>query len=319
LLSGCGLGKLSTMYERYGWWSIDDNDVEQEEDGIPKDNGFNSDFQRPPLEHEADSLVISNRLMPPPSLLKQENAPLSHMHAATSIANNLPFLSDRPPSWRYVQVDAKAVGFRPVGGEIEPLFCSLAIYHVETQPSNTTSANETPTPNLQRCGRVTEVLNFDVVTDNDIEVSCRSALWPYLDVREDVPASERTQGTRCGVFPIPANLNLANLYAIIIVRKVFSDDADIDPYMLPSESSESLGAPSFDLPTYRSMANRASQRHGKILTPFAFGVAPILQVFGTDLPTVAASRAVGIPLFRLKPGLGDRPIIDHIMVMLYPR
>jgi hypothetical protein len=163
------------------------------------------------------------------------------------------------------------------------------------------------------------VLNFDVVTDNDIEVSCRSALWPYLDGREDVPASERTQGTRCGVFPIPANLNLANLYAIIIVRKVFSDDADIDPYMLPSESSESLGAPTVDLPTYRSMANRASQRHGKILTPFAFGVAPILQVFGTDLPTVAASRAVGIPLFRLKPGLGDRPIIDHIMVMLYPR
>jgi hypothetical protein len=319
LLSSRGRGKLLATHERYGWWSIDDNDDEQEEEGSPKDNGFDSDFQRPPLEHVADSLVISNRLIPPPSLLKEENVPLSHMHAATSIANTLPFLSDRPPSWRYVQVDAKAVGFRPVKGEIEPLFCSLAIYHVETQPSTTASANEAPTPNLQRCGRVTEVLNFDVVTDKDVETRCRSALWPYLDGKEDVPASERTQGTRCGVFPIPANLNLANLYAIIIIRKVFSDDSDIDAYMPPSESTASLSTPPVDLSTYRSKAEKASQRHGKILTPFAFGVAPILQVFGTDLPTVAASRAVGIPLFRLRPGLGDRPIIDHIMVMLYPR
>jgi len=53
--------------------------------------------------------------------------------------------------------------------------------------------------------------------------------------------------------------------------------------------------------------------------PFAFGVAPLLQVFGADNPIVASSRAVQIPLFRFSAGQGERQIIDHIMVMLYPR
>ena len=312
--------------DRYGWWSIGDNDDSQDEGGenkcTCKDYVNDLTLQHPPLDHMADSLIINNRLTPLPSTLKEENLPLSHMHAASSIANTLPFLSDRPPSWRYVQVDAKAVGFRPVGGEIEPLFCSLAIYHIETQRANTASATDAPTPNIQRCGRVTEVLNFDVVTDKDIEARCQATLWPYLEA-ENASASESTQGTRCGVFPLPANLQLANLYAVIIVRKVFSDDPDIDAYLPPSDGTESKGTPQsplgLDLSMYRSKAEKASQRQGKFLTPFAFGVAPILQVFGTDVPSVPLSRAVGIPLFCLSPGLGDRPIIDHIMVMLFPR
>lgn len=311
--------------DRYGWWSISDNDDHDEGEDYKctsKECVNDSALQHPPLEHIADSLIINNRLTPLPSTLKEENLPLSHMHAASSIANTLPFLSDRPPSWRYVQVDAKAVGFRPIGGEIEPLFCSLAIYHIETQRPNAASATDAPTPNIQRCGRVTEVLNFDVVTDHDIETRCQATLWPYLE-SEEASASECTQGTRCGVFPIPANLQLANLYAVIIVRKVFSDDSDIDAYMLPSDDIDSKGTSQrpldLDLSSYRSKAEKASQRQGKFLTPFAFGVAPILQVFGTDVPTVPLSRAVGIPLFSLSPGLGDRPIIDHIMVMLFPR
>ena len=46
--------------------------------------------------------------------------------------------------------------------------------------------------------------------------------------------------------------------------------------------------------------------------PFAFGVAPLLQVIGPNIPMVPTSRAVQIPLFKLVAGKGDQPIIDHI-------
>jgi len=91
-----------------------------------------------------------------------------------------------------------------------------------------------------------------------------------------------------------------------------SDDTDIDPYLKASKGP-------FDIARLKAHAEKVSNRHGKILVPFSFGVAPILQVFGADIPIVASSRAVQIPLFRFSPGLGERQIIDHIMVMLYPR
>lgn len=122
--------------------------------------------------------------------------------------------------------------------------------------------------------------------------------------------TERLQGTRCGVFPIPSNLNVANLYAVLIVHKVVSDEADLDPYLKP-------GKPINDLERLRNSAAKNSSRRGDFVLPFAFGVAPLLQVFGTDNPTVASSRAVQIPLFHFSEG--ERQIIDHIMVMLFPR
>ena len=45
-----------------------------------------------------------------------------------------------------------------------------------------------------------------------------------------------------------------------------------------------------------------------------------MQVFaGLENPVITSSRAVQIPLFRFSPGLGQKQIIDHIMVMLNPR
>ena len=48
------------------------------------------------------------------------------------MVQTLPLLSDRPPSHRYLQIDTQAVAFPPVEEEVEPYFCSVAIYNVET-------------------------------------------------------------------------------------------------------------------------------------------------------------------------------------------
>lgn len=219
------------------------------------------------------------------------------------------------------------MGFPALGGEIEPLFCSLAIYHVES----TTSSHDpraAPVPNLPRCGRVTEVLNFDTVRDPDVETACYQSLWPYATSLDKIDPStppsspeKATQGSRCGVFPLASNLNVSNLYAILIVHKVLSDREDAEVYTKPS-NTDKKGAASrsrIDIGKLRDKAAKASSRQGDFLMPFAFGVAPLLQIFGTDIPTSVNSRAVQIPLFKFRNGYGDRPIIDHIMVMLYPR
>jgi hypothetical protein len=234
---------------------------------------------------------------------------LSRMHAASSMSQTLPYLSDRPPSHRYLQVDTQAVGFPAIGGEVEPLFCSLAIFNVETVSSSVSENSAAPIPDLQRCGRVTEALNFDVVSDKEIAERCSGVLWPYATTTSE---EERLQSTRCGVFPLPSNLNVANLYAVLVVRKVLADDSELDAYLKGGKHSP-------DLAKLRSNAQKSSNRRGNFLMPFAFGVAPLLQVFGMDNPVVASSRAVQIPLFRFTPALGERQILDHIMVMLYPR
>ena len=107
-----------------------------------------------------------------------------------------------------------------------------------------------------------------------------------------------------------------NLYAIITVSKVISEGADFEIYL---QSQNSKVGDSVDLDSLKAKAEKASQQQGRYTMPFAFGVAPLLQVFGGEIPTVACSRAVKIPLFRFSSGQGERQIIDHIMVMLYPR
>mmetsp|Transcript_5966 Transcript_5966/g.9423 ORF Transcript_5966/g.9423 Transcript_5966/m.9423 type:complete len:3872 (+) Transcript_5966:128-11743(+) len=311
---------------RYGWWNVeaaDSQSEKQKKSSKPSDGdggyGISTEFPlaKPRIDQHVDGFLVNTGLKPSPAKLREENLPLSHLHPATSIASTLPFLSDRPPSWRYLQIDTKAIGFPPLGGEIEPLFCSLAIYHVETV-ATTGSEHGVPAPNLQKCGRVTEILHFDVVTDESVERRCFGALWPYHHSvsTDSVDATKRTQGTKCGIFPIPSNLNIANLYAILVIQKVLTRKSDANCYAARSENDAKVP---FEKEKYREKAEKASFRQGQFLMPFAFGVTPLLQVFGTDVPTIPTSRAVQIPLFQFTASPGEEQIIDHIMVMLYPR
>jgi hypothetical protein len=266
-------------------------------------------LQLPPLHHSASAAphMIHSPLEPTPEQLRRDNLPLSRLHAATSMIQTLPFLSDRSPSLRHLQIDTQAVAFPPIKEEIEPFFCSIAIYNVETVAG---TSSKMPLLDLQRCGRVTEALSFDYAAQETVEARCRPALWPY--------GGEHI-GTRCGIFPIPSNLNVANLYAVLIVRKVVGGgsmsgiaaaDSDLDPYLKPGKTWT-------DVERFKASAERASAKNGQILIPFAFGVAPLLQVFGLDNPVVASSRAVQIPLFHFSSG--ERQIFNHIMYMLFPR
>lgn len=309
---------------RFGWWNLVEGDDEGEEIDPTQASSDEPPLLKSRMDYSTDSLLLNSGLRPTPAKLREENAPLSRLHSATSVASCLPFLSDRPPSWRYLQIDTKAIGFAALGGEIEPLFCSLAIYHVETMSMGSSDNTSVPTPNLQKCGRVTEVLHFDAVSDPEVEERCFGALWPYHDsatATDNVPPSERTQGTRCGVFPVPSNLNIANLYVIIVVQKVLGAKSDTDPYTKKDSDGTPQRSTSADRERYLERAEKASDRQGQFLMPFAFGVTPLLQVFGMDTPTVPTSRAAQMPLHQFQSGLsiGERQIIDHIMVMLYPR
>ncbi|KAG7374623.1 Dock homology region 2 domain containing protein [Nitzschia inconspicua] len=304
---------------RFGWWNKGSEEGEETKGDPVNVVETNSDdevpeeppIQLPPWEHAAKTTLIRTPLSPTPEKLHEQNRPLSELHPATSLAQALPFVSDRPPSYRYLQVDTQTVSFPALGGEAEPLFCSLAIYHVETVAQTVADRGMSPVPDLQRCGKVTETLNFDVVNDPDVERRCRGSLCPYSS-RND---AEITVGTRCGVFPLPSNLSVHHLYVIMTVSKVISEGTDFEPYLRPKSST----GDKFDIETLRAKAAKAAENHGKFLIPFAFGVAPLLQVFGADILRIPSSRAVQIPLFRFNAGLGDRQIIDHIMVMLYPK
>jgi len=298
--------KRNASRSRFGWWNVDETAKRKGKAGgdhseketkallsaLPpteadKDDKAASEppLQLPPLHHSSSAIQVTTLLEPQPHELHKANQPLSSMHAATSVAQTLPYLSDRPPSYRYLQIDTQAVAFRPIGAELEPLFCSLAVYNVETISSEQQGGgglDHAPVPDLQRCGRVTEALQFDVISDPDIAQRCGGALWPYEKVDsamepKGATSSTRLQGSRCGVFPVPSNLNVSNLYAVLIVRKVLQDESELDPYL-------KVGYTATDVFKCRSKAEKASGRFGKFLMPFAFGVAPLLQVFGADNP-----------------------------------
>jgi len=319
--------KIYDPRTRYGWWNKSENDDDIElanrsdlptglhaalDESYVEEESTEAPIQLPPVEHAANACLIQTRLKPSPETLYKQNRPLSELHPATSSVQALPFLSDRPPSYRYLQVDTQAVAFPALGGEVEPLFCSLAIYHVETITHSLGDRGMAPTPDLQRCGKVTETLNFDVVNDTIVEKRCFASLSPYTSNKNN----QLPHLTRCGVFPLPSNLSVYNLYAIITVSKVISEGSDFEPYLRAKSKGKEE---KIDTEILRAKAEKASNNHGKFIMPFAFGVAPLLQVFGADVPHVPSSRAVQIPLFRFFAGNGERQIIDHIMVMLYPR
>eukprot|EP00535_Pseudo-nitzschia_heimii_P008056 CAMPEP_0197181318 /NCGR_PEP_ID=MMETSP1423-20130617/5641_1 /TAXON_ID=476441 /ORGANISM="Pseudo-nitzschia heimii, Strain UNC1101" /LENGTH=3706 /DNA_ID=CAMNT_0042631551 /DNA_START=249 /DNA_END=11369 /DNA_ORIENTATION=- len=307
---------------RYGWWNIPNgngadptdsaNSNESNEIDEDEKESKESPIQLPPVEHPANGYPIQTPLEPSPERLHKQNRPLSELHPATSLAHALPFISDRPPSYRYLQINTQAVAFPALTEEVEPLFCSLAIYHVETIAHNLGERGMAPVPDLERCGKVTETLNFDLIKNPDVEKSCFSCLSPYATDE----TNESSRLTTCGVFPLPSNLSVNNLYAIITVGKVISEGSDFEPYL---RAKPKIKDEQTNIENLRLKAERASINHGNFIMPFAFGVAPLLQVFGADIPRVPSSRAVQIPLFRFYAGNGERQIIDHIMVMLYPR
>eukprot|EP00536_Pseudo-nitzschia_multiseries_P017308 jgi/Psemu1/248066/estExt_Genewise1.C_14790007 len=322
--------KVHDPRTRYGWWN---KSIHRGIDSANSTNNLTSigessavahthvqnevlkeaPIQLPPVEHSANACLVQTPFEPSPETLHKQNRPLSELHPATSSAQALPFLSDRPPSYRYLQVDTQSVAFPALGGEAEPLFCSLAIYHVETMAHNLGDRGMAPIPDLQRCGKVTETLHFDFVNNPQVEQCFSSSLFPYT---KDVNNREPSHLTRCGVFPLPSNLSVYNLYAIITVSKVISEGSDFEPYLRTKSSAKDKD---IDVGKLRAKAQKASDNHGDFIMPFAFGVAPLLQVFGADVPHVPSSRAVQIPLFRFSAGKGERQIVDHIMVMLYPR
>lgn len=294
---------------RFGWWNIYEDKPKVGHWDASETDGFS--LQRAPLHHASSSILVATLLDPSPQELRDDNLPLTNLHAATPMAQTLPYLSDRPPSYRYLQIDTQAVGFPSLDGEIEPLFCSLAIYNVESFSDGTGDRLSAPLPDLQRCGRVTEALNFDLVSDSEVARRCHAALWPYAgsDLLLDENYEAQLQGSRCGVFPIPSSLDVSNLYAVLVVKKVVSNETDLEPYLRTGSDP--------DIEQCRSQAEKAATRNAHFLFPFAFGVAPLHQVFGANNPIVASSRAVQIPLFHFNGG--EKSIIDHIMVMLFPR
>lgn len=329
------------VYEvsRIAWWNFPDNARPSKEDSKArrtlrggKRPSFDADlfaaWDNPmPLD------VHMSNLWPQLSVLRENNISGSRCHTATSTARLLPHLSDRPPCVRYLQIDTTAVGFPKLGGEIEPMFCKLAIYHFETKSERSAGLN-VPSRNRERCGRVTECLSFDIVQDLNVIQNCKKSLWPYADESNIhgllMTAAEglgegmhndltQTEGTSCGIFPLPASTSVSNLYAVIIVHKVIGDNpSQIHPYYKP-DRRESCSQEAIDLVSLRSDATEKCNQYGQFITPFAFGVVPLKHIIADESVKIPASRAVQIPLFKFDPSRGEQSIFDHILLMLHPR
>ena len=290
-----------------GWWNIDDSESKKTNDDYNESaQGEGIELQMPPLRDKLRPTDYGARVSPLRDDILRQNKSLSELNPAVDTIAQIPLLSDRHPSTRYIQIDTTVVGF-PSIGEVEPFFCSMAIWHVEPGTNN----NE-----KQMCGRITESLCFDVVSEPDVEERCTAALCPTSSspFSDGGPQGPIPQTTRCGVFPVPSYYEMKNLHAVIIVKKVLADDFDFDIYW----NSENDHAKT-ELERHRMKAGKAAERTGQILTTFAFGVAPLGQVLGSDSPGVTASKAAQIPLFKFSPGEGENPIVSHIMAMVCPR
>ena len=250
-------------------------------------------------------------------------------------------------------------------------------------------------PSFGRCGRITESLRFDVVSEAEVETKCRRALWPNLEPEDyNSPASTSTstsasasssphsttdqhqhkhkqkhktktkakqedsfQGTRCGVFPLPSNFKFSELHAVLIVHKTLCEDSELAIYhdtktKKPKKNSSShnhhdnndnestssshcqdsnnnknnknnnnnnnnnnndKGINSTELSRHRARTGNYADRLGQFLTPFAFGVAPLVDIIATEAPSRPTAQGVKIPLFKMVAGRGERPIVEHIL------
>jgi hypothetical protein len=298
-----------------GWWNVDDSlDSIRENEGYKTaEKNSRADsvaIQIPPLRAKLRTKDYSSLLSPSQDDLLRQNRSLSELHPAVDTIAQIPLLSDRQPDTRYIQIDTQVVGF-PSIGEVEPLFCSVALWHVEIGNEVKCDSEKV---DKTLCGRVTEYLTFDIVNDADIEDKCKAALCSCTTTNADVQEWMKQKMTRCGVFPAPSYYDMNNLHAVIIVKKVLAEDADLELYWNYEADQKRP-----DFSKHRTKAERVCSRLGQILTPFAFGVAPLGQVMGSETRTVPTSKAAQIPLFKLSPGEGDAPIVDHIIAMIQPR
>jgi hypothetical protein len=349
--SGCFLNGKATTYEasRIGWWNLPDG-FDENSSAVENARGESKEkTQRPspaievfPASDDPIPLDVITNLWPSAHILRNNNISAAHLHSATSSARFMPHLSDRNPNFRHLQIDTTAVGFPKLGGEVEPMFCKLAIYHFEVNAPFTdqdiddsvastisSSLSVTSLPNRDRCGPVTETLNFDVVQDQKVIERCKRAIWPYASEAElnQIPGEivsddVMLEGSPCGVFPLPSHLPISNLYAVLLVHKVVSDVADQQPYFKPSrrDKSGTTQKEEVDLSKLRDNASKAAETYGQLITPIAFGVLPLMQIVGNeDSPKQPVTRVVQIPLFKFEQGRGTDIILDHILGMLHPR
>ena len=297
-----------------GWWSIDESasrrrhrsdSTELESDQV------GNKLQAPPKRSQLRPNDYGSLLSPSQEDLLRENRSLSELHPAISTVAQLPLLSDRPPSTRFIQIDTQVVGF-PSLGEIEPFFCSMAIWYVEPFRDKSERGGTAEKPLY---GRITESLCFDVASEQDDEAYNSTLLHPSVSsISNEEKNIESFQSTRCGVFPIQSCYEMKNLYAVLIVQKVLSDDSDMEIYWNSENEAKLL-----DLAKCRNKVSRAVDRVGHILTPFAFGVAPLAQILSSESPVIPTSKAAQIPLFKLNSGEGEDPIINHIIAISQPR
>jgi len=83
-------------------------------------------------------------------------APNREAEEAKAREEGLRLYWDRPYGFDWVQVQCKEVSFRV--GEVEPLWCTLALYWLDYRTEKQHQVNV----NLVNSGRITEVFSFEV-------------------------------------------------------------------------------------------------------------------------------------------------------------
>jgi len=96
------------------------------------------------------------------------------------------------------------------------------------------------------------------------------------------------------------------MYAVLIVKKVLSDDAEIDIYH-KSNSREKI-----DVLKYRAKAAKNCEKLNQFLVPIAFGIVDLKKAVGAENVTSPKSVNVTIPLVKYDINFSEDPIIYHL-------
>jgi hypothetical protein len=225
----------------------------------------------------------------------------------------MPILSDRNPFTQYVQIDIKDIAF-PKVGEIEPFFGSLSLWNIDVNGSDGMIYS-----------KITESYQFDFVSDDNLGKMWSSILCPISTedirgtVRNEIMLESYHRKNSRALFPVPLQLELSNIYVMLLVRTAWSNDEEIRNLYKTGEPAEKS--------IFRSKSERLKTEKNHLLrekayknvakgrffqSSFAFGVVPLRDVLKADNVGSPNGAALEMPLYYLD----DSDLRDCILSLI---
>ncbi|CAM9510553.1 unnamed protein product, partial [Phaeothamnion confervicola] len=257
-----------------------------------KGTDFTVNSEDPLAQREAESRearVLRHyhpTFLPPPSAYRRE--PDDALRA---------LLLDRPHDFSWLHVEASGLGFKT--GEIEPIFCALALYRIDGR-----TGKKGFEVDRDRSGRVSEVFRFDMCSPvvrrrfaHVFRVGGTSGGSSSGGGGGEEEEESPVTGCRRALFSVdPRHLD-SKLYLVLQLAKVLQGEPDkvLDTYAKGKTKKSG------------TEAEEAAQRLGRYRQPLAFAAAPACLDRGP-----LASGPLQLQLYRQNDGFSDEMLMQAV-------